>query len=108
MLNGMPEKDRRSTARRFDDFPRKMEIATEAPLRPSTTLWRMRSKTWDQASCSVTEDASGWRVVVVFTRGLGVLEHFDHVEAAMRHSMEIAGRLAAQGWAELDLKDDAA
>lgn len=71
------------------------------------TLWRMRSATYDnQASCSVT-DASheGCDVLVIFAKGLGVPEHFDDVGAAVRHSMEIAGRLTAQGWVEIELSD---
>jgi hypothetical protein len=74
----------------------------------STTLWRMRSAAQDnEASCSVTEDGDGCNVLVIFTKGLGVPEHFPDVTAAMRHSMEIAGRLAAQGWSDIDLKDAA-
>jgi hypothetical protein len=74
--------------------------------KPSATLWRMQSATLDnQASCSVREDDRGYDVLVVFTKGLGVPEHFDDVTAAMRHSMEIAGRLTAQGWIEIDLRD---
>jgi hypothetical protein len=75
--------------------------------RPTTTLWRMRSATYDnQASCSVTEvTEDGCDVLVVFAKGLGVPEHFADVGAAMRHSMEIAGRLIAQGWIDIDLHD---
>jgi hypothetical protein len=70
-----------------------------------TTLWRMRSRTYDnQVSCSVTDTADGCNVLVVFTAGLGVPEHFADVSAAMRHSMEIAGRLTAQGWIDVDLE----
>jgi len=71
------------------------------------TLWRMRSATYDnQASCSVTDVSSeGCDVVVLFTKGLGVPEHFDDVNAAVRHSAEIAGRLTAQGWVDLELSD---
>jgi len=53
----------------------------------------------------VTEDGNGCEVLVLFTKGLGVPERFTDVAAAMRHSMEIAGRLTAQGWSELDLLD---
>jgi hypothetical protein len=66
----------------------------------------MKSATLDnQASCSVTEGDSGFDVLVVFAKGLGVPEHFDDVTAALCHSMEIAGRLTAQGWLEIDLPD---
>lgn len=66
----------------------------------------MRNATLDnQASCSVTSDDSGCDVLVVFTKGLGVPEHFDDVTAAMRHTMAIAGRLTAQGWVDIDLRD---
>jgi hypothetical protein len=72
----------------------------------ATTLWRMRSATYhNQASCSVSDAEDGCDVTVVFTAGLGVPEHFDDVGDAMRHSMEIAGRLTAQGWIEIDLHD---
>ena len=73
----------------------------------ATTLWRMRSATCDnQASCSVSDiGEDGCEVVVVFAKGLGVPEHFGDVVAAMRHSMEIAGRLTAQGWIDVDLHD---
>lgn len=72
-----------------------------------TTLWRMRSATYEnEASCSVTDgNGTGCDVLVVFTKGLGVPEHFDDVGAAMRHSMDIAGRLTAQGWIEIDVLD---
>ena len=75
--------------------------------RPAVTLWRMRSATRDnQASCSVTEtSAAGCYVLVVFEKGLGVPEHFEDIEAAVRHSMEIAGRLTAQGWVDIGLQD---
>lgn len=71
------------------------------------TLWRMRSATYDnQASCSVTDASNeGCDVLVVFTKGLGVPEHFDDVGAAVQHSMEIAGRLTAQGWVDIELAD---
>jgi hypothetical protein len=71
------------------------------------TLWRMRSSTFDnQASCSVTDASDdGCEVLVIFAKGLGVPEHFDDVDAAVRHSMEIAGRLTAQGWVDLELSD---
>jgi hypothetical protein len=76
--------------------------------RPSITLWRMRSAACDnQASCSVTTADEGCDVLVVFAKGLGVPEHFADVTAAMRHSMEIAGRLIAQGWSDIDLSDAA-
>ena len=66
----------------------------------------MRSATLDnQASCSVTADDSGCDVLVVFTKGLGVPEHFGDVATAVRHSLEIAGRLTAQGWVDIDLAD---
>lgn len=69
-------------------------------------MWRMRSATMDnEASCSVTADDHGCDVLVVFAKGLGVPEHFPDVTAAMRHSMEIAGRLTAQGWVDIDLRD---
>ena len=103
----MDEKDRRSNVRRSDEYPRKMRLDSlgAAPSRP-LTLWRMRSATLDnQASCSVTEDDSGYDVLVVFAKGFGVPEHFDDVTSAMCHSMEIAGRLTAQGWSELDLSE---
>lgn len=75
----------------------------------STTLWRMRSAAQDnEASCSVTEADNGCDVLVIFTKGLGVPEHFPDVTAAMRHSMEIAGRLSAQGWSDVELADDRA
>jgi hypothetical protein len=105
----MDEKDRRSTYRRAADLPRKIAIdtANDAALRPATTLWRMRTAAGDsQASCSVNETINGCDVIVIFTRGLGIAEHFGDVAAAMRHSMEIAGRLMAQGWIEIDLRDD--
>jgi len=84
MLIGMPEKDQ-----------------------GGVTLWRMRSATFDnQASCSVRDASNdGCDVLVVFAKGLGVPEHFDDVDAAVRHSMEIAGRLTAQGWVDLELSD---
>ena len=71
------------------------------------TLWRMRSATYDnQASCSVTDASNeGCDVLVVFTKGLGVPEHFDDVSGAVQHSMEIAGRLTAQGWVDIELAD---
>ena len=71
------------------------------------TLWRMRSATCDnQASCSVTDASDeGCDVLVIFAKGLGVPEHFDDVGAAVRHSMEIAGRLTAQGWVYVELAD---
>ena len=66
----------------------------------------MRSAMLDnQASCSVTADDTGCDVLVVFTKGLGVPEHFDDVTTALRHSLEIAGRLTAQGWVDMDLRD---
>ena len=67
-------------------------------------MWRMRSAIGDnQASCSVTEfsDAS-CSVLVVFAKGLGIPEHFANVADAMRHSLEIAGRLTAQGWVDVE------
>jgi len=103
----MDEQDPRSTPRHADDQPAKPRIKTAdtAPPRP-TFLWRMRSASLDnQASCSVTEDEDGCQVLVVFSKGLGVPEHFDDVAAAVRHSMEIAGRLTAQGWIDIDLID---
>jgi len=103
----MDEQDPRSTPRHADDQPAKPRIKTAdtAPPRP-TFLWRMRSASLDnQASCSVTEDEHGCHVLVVFAKGLGVPEHFADVTAAMRHSMEIAGRLTAQGWVDVDLSD---
>ena len=109
MLNGMHENDRRSTVRRSDDRPRTAAIhtATDAAAQPAVTVWRMRSATYDnQASCSVTElNDAGCEVLIVFAKGLGVPERFDDVEAAVRHSMEIAGRLTAQGWVDIDLTD---
>ena len=71
------------------------------------TLWRMRSTTYDnQVSCSVTDvSGEGYDVLVVFTQGLGVPEHFDDVGAAVRHSREIACRLTAQGWVDIELSD---
>ena len=104
----MDEKKRRSTGRRVNGQPRKTAIdtATDFTARPATTLWRMRSVTYDnQASCSVTDTEDGCDVLIVFTQGLGVPEHFDDVGAAMRHSMDIAGRLLAQGWIDIDLRD---
>ena len=105
----MDEKDRRSTVRRSDDRPRKSTLKTTDSLanRPAVTLWRMRSAMCDnQASCSVTETpAGGCSVLIVFAKGLGVPEHFDDIRAAVRHSLEIAGRLSAQGWVEIDLTD---
>jgi hypothetical protein len=67
----------------------------------------MRSTTHDnQASCSVVEcDEGGCDVRVIFAKGLGVPEHFRDIRAAVRHAMEIAGRLTAQGWADIDLAD---
>jgi hypothetical protein len=109
MLIGMHEKDRRSSVRRSDDSPRKPRIDTTTVdrARHAVTLWRMRSATFDnQASCSVTDVGKGGCVVlVIFTKGLGVPEHFDDVGAAVRHSMEIAGRLTAQGWVDIELSD---
>jgi hypothetical protein len=95
MLIGMHEKDRRPTVR------------TGNAAQPAVTLWRMRSATDDnQASCSVTDvGKAGCDVLVVFAKGLGVPEHFDDIGAAVRHSMEIAGRLTAQGWLEIELSD---
>lgn len=103
----MDEKDRRSSSRRADDQPRKV-TAADAASRTSTTLWRMRSATYDnQASCSVIEGGRrGCDVLVLFTQGLGVPEHFDDVASALRHAMEIAGRLTAQGWVDVDLADE--
>jgi len=102
----MDEKDRRSSVRRSDDRSPRHRLDIVAPLPEPTTIWRMRSATLDnQASCSVTTDGTGCNVLVVFAKGLGVPEHFDDVTAAMRHSMEIAGRLTAQGWVELELRD---
>ena len=101
----MAEQDGRSTPRRAGDQPSKPRLKT-AENSPPTILWRMRSAIRDnQASCSATEDEDGWRVLVVFAKGLGVSEHFDDVAAAVRHSMEIAGRLTAQGWVDVDLID---
>jgi len=103
----MDEQDPRSTPRHADDQPVKPRIKTadSAPSRP-TILWRMRSASLDnQASCSVAEDEHGCHVLVVFAKGLGVPEDFADVTAAMRHSMEIAGRLTAQGWVDVDLSD---
>lgn len=73
----------------------------------AVTLWRMRSATYDnQASCSVTDESDqGCELRVIFAKGLGVPEHFDDVGEAVRHSMEIAGRLFAQGWVDLELSD---
>ena len=74
----------------------------------SVVLWRMRSTACDnQVICSVIPTADGCDVLVVSSKGLGVPEHFADVTAAMRHSMEIAGRLTAQGWREIDLSDAA-
>ena len=98
----MDEKDPRSSERRSDPEQTPLDALRHAPSRP-VTLWRMRSATLDnQASCSVTEDDKGFDVLVVFAKGLGVPEHFDNVVSAMCHSMEIAGRLTAQGWQEID------
>ena len=109
MPNGMDEKDRRSTVRRSDDRPRKttLNLTDAVTGRPAVTLWRMQSATRDnQASCSVTETSTaGCCVLVVFAKGLGVPEHFDDIGAAVRHSMEIAGRLTAQGWVDLEMPD---
>ena len=92
--------------RRADDQPAKPRIKTADDGPGPTILWRMRSASLDnQASCSVTEDAEGCHLLVVFATGLGVPEHFADVTAAMRHSLEIAGRLTAQGWVEIDLLD---
>ena len=105
----MDEKERRSTVRRSDDRPRRttLDATGEANTRPAVTLWRMQSANFDnQASCSVTEKSdAGCDVLIVFAKGLGVPEHFDDVGAAVRHSMEIAGRLTAQGWVDVDLTD---
>ncbi|HTM05516.1 MAG TPA: hypothetical protein VL173_18530 [Vicinamibacterales bacterium] len=74
----------------------------------SVVLWRMRSAAGDnQVTCSVITTADGCDVLVIFSKGLGVPEHFTDVTAAMRHSMEIAGRLTAQGWRDIDLSDAA-
>ena len=74
----------------------------------SVVLWRMRSAAGDnQVTCSVIANADGCDVLVIFSKGLGVPEHFADVTAAMRHSMEIAGRLTAQGWRDIDLSDAA-
>jgi len=97
----MDENDQRSSVHR-DGYSLDK---TRKPAQP-TTLWRMRSRTFDnQASCSVIVDDSGCDVLVVFAKGLGVPEHFSDVTVAMRHTMEIAGRLTAQGWVDLDLPD---
>jgi hypothetical protein len=81
-----------------------LDISRPAP--EPTTVWRMGSATLDnQASCSVTTDRHGCNVLVLFTKGLGVPEHFDDLTTAVRHSMEIAGRLTAQGWVDIDLLD---
>ena len=102
----MDEQDPRSTPRHADDQPAKPRIKTADTAPRPTILWRMRSASLDnQASCSVTEDEHGCHVLVVFAKGLGVPEHFADVTAAMRHSMEIAGRLTAQGWVDVDLSD---
>jgi hypothetical protein len=67
----------------------------------------MRSATRDnQASCSITETSGPCYVLVVFAKGLGVPERFEDVDGAIRHSMEIAGRLTAQGWVEVELPDE--
>jgi hypothetical protein len=96
----MLDKDRRSSVRRVGDHR-----GTDA--RSTTTLWRMRSPMRDnQASCSVTITAAGCDVLVVFSKGLGVPERFPDAVSAMRHSMEIAGRLIAQGWVEVDAPDE--
>ena len=106
----MHEKDRRSTVRRSDDRPRQTAThsATDFTARPAITLWRMRSATHDnQAICSVAETNGMCYVLVVFAKGgLGVPERFDDVGAAVRHSMEIAGRLTAQGWVDIELHDE--
>jgi hypothetical protein len=66
----------------------------------------MRSAANDNhASCSVIENGAGCDLLVVFSKGLGVPEHFADVTAALRHAMEIAGRLTAQGWVEIELLD---
>jgi len=103
----MDEKDGRSSAGREDaDRSPDHPLDVDRPELEPTTIWRMRSATLDnQASCSVTTGNSGCDVLVVFTKGLGVPEHFDDVTTAMRHSMEIAGRLTAQGWVDVDLRD---
>lgn len=91
---------------RADDQPAKPKIETADDRPGPTILWRMRSSSLDnQASCSVTEDEQGYSVLVIFAKGLGVLERFDDVTTALRHSMEIAGRLTAQGWIDIDLID---
>ena len=105
----MHEKDRRSTVRRSDDRPRHTAThsATDFSAHPAVTLWRMRSATHDnQASCSVTETSGPCYVLVVFAKGLGVPERFEDVGEAIRHSMEIAGRLTAQGWVDIELHDE--
>jgi hypothetical protein len=103
----MDEKDPHSAARRDHDIPRRISIdAAHATSRLPTILWRMRSATFDnQASCSVTVDDTGCDVLVVFTKGFGVPEHFADISAAMHHSMEIAGRLTAQGWVDIEIRD---
>ena len=99
----MDEKDPRASDRRSDPRKAPLDALREDPSRP-VTLWRMKSATLDnQASCSVTEDNNGYDVLVVFAKGFGVPEHFDNVVSAMCHSMEIAGRLTAQGWLEIDV-----
>ena len=107
----MDERDRRTAPQRPDERPRLAIDAADAttPIQP-VTLWRMRSAAGDnQASCSVTGlDATGCTVLILFAKGLGVPERFANIDAAMHHAMEIAGRLIALGWTELDLRDDAA
>ena len=104
----MHEKERRSQVRRSDDRPRRTTIQTTSDTtKPAVTLWRMRSATGDnQASCSVTElPTGGCDVLVVFAKGLGIPERFADAGAALRHSMEIAGRLTVQGWVDIELSD---
>ena len=102
----MDEKDQRSSARRANDDSGNTRLRALTQPAQATTIWRMRSAAFDnQASCSVTTGASGCDVLVVFAKGLGVPEHFDDMTTAVRHSMEIAGRLTAQGWVEIDLRD---
>jgi len=104
----MDEKDRSPVRRGEDERGDEDGDRALGKIRPTqpTTMWRMRSATLDnQASCSVTTDDGGCDVLVVFTKGLGVPEHFDDLTTAVRHSMEIAGRLTAQGWVDIDLLD---
>src|SRR4051794_27248829 len=101
----MDERDRQSSDAPSGDRSGDNRHDIVRPPEP-TTIWRMRSATLNnQVSCSVTADSGGCDVLVVFTKGLGVPEHFDDVTTAMRHTMEIAGRLTAQGWVDIDLRD---